>query len=92
MHTSGVVTHFGSEATSPQSYAARHGLLQVRVAGQGQVRVAGSKTLQRLRHLLRACGHLAYGVPQIKPQRCEHLVVSRTPQMNAAASFTSTRY
>src|SRR2546429_8822371 len=73
------------KASGPEQHRARHGLLQVRVAGNHGTPLARGELIERGGDREYAGGERIQRLEQIQPQRREHLVVARAPEVNAPA-------
>jgi hypothetical protein len=80
-----IVANFSHESASPRSHRARHRLLHVGVTRQRGIGLAGGEPIKRVNNVLGARAQLFDGVAQVQPNRSQHLIVSRTPQVYPAA-------
>ena len=84
----GVVAQLGREAAGPQRHRARHRLLHVGVAGERRSPPrAAARPSSAAATLAPPRRERRDRVAQIEPQRGEHLVVARAPEMDARAGL-----
>ncbi len=84
----GIVANLCGEAARPQLDGARHRLLHVGVAGKRCVPLPLGQPVQSRSDVQGGRRELIDDVTQVEPQRGQHLIVARTPKVNAAACRT----
>ena len=82
-----VVADFCRETAGPQCDRTRHGLLHVRVAGQGDRTLRVSEAVECSGDSARIVSQRLDGIPQVQAQRCEHLVVARPARVQSRAGL-----
>ena len=83
-----VVEDLGGEAARPECDRTRHRLLHVRIAGDHDVALLDGQRLQRRRDAASVVGERLHRVPEVEPERDEHLVVAGPPDMQTLACGT----
>src|SRR5450631_4481866 len=81
----GVIAHLRGKASSPERHGTWHRPLHMRVTRQHSCVLTLAERIERFGDADRACAQLLDDIAEVETQRREHLVIARTPQMNAAA-------